>query len=216
MLDKPMLEVSKSEKQFLHTYTAGAMLPLTQASITAALVFVGSFVLAYFVFDALDPLKPSAILAVIAWIGTWLTRQNLWVHLATFERITGIDVNNDGVIGDPTSPQTPRRDPIVVRVDEVSNGHYRSNTHEFPDWLTDDQLTQFANGVINLHRPVSRREWTVRSRLFSDNEYRDLQSFMVKHGMLEQSSDRSANGGFTLTPAGLAVMKQYASPSPTE
>lgn len=210
MLDKPY-QPTNAEKQFLHTYTAGAMLPLTQASITAALVFVGSFVVAYVVFDAVDPLKPSVVLAVIAWIGTWLTRQRLWINLASFERMTGIDINNDGIIGD--AEQTPKRDPIVVRVDDVKNGHYKSNTHKFPDWLTDEQLTALSNGLINLHRPFSRREWTTRARVFSDDQYRELQRIFIKYGMLQNSKN-----GFELSDIGKATMKQFAPhlPSPTE
>lgn len=222
MLDKPYQPVIESpvhkptaaEKQFLHTYTAGAILPLTQASITAFLVFIGSFVVATFVFDAIDPLKPSVVFAVIAWIGTWMMRQKLWTTLASFEQWSGIDINNDGVIGSD-EPQ-PKRDPIVIRIDDVSaGGHYQSNTHIFPDWLTDDQLATLANGLINLNRPFSRREWTVRSRLFSDGQYRELQSFLIKHGMIETSSDKSSNGGFVLTRAGRAAMEQLL-PSPTE
>lgn len=215
MLDKPY-QPTNAEKQFLHTYTAGAMLPLTQASITAALVFVGSFVVAYVVFDAVDPLKPSVVLAVIAWIGTWLTRQRLWINLASFERMTGIDINNDGIIGEAET--TPKRDPIVVRVDDVKNGRYQSSSmYEFPNWLTDEQLSTLAHGLINLNRPFSRREWTTRLRLFSDNQYRELQSFMIKRGLIEPSTDRSSNGGFILSDAGRAVMSELtASPSPTE
>lgn len=213
MLDKPIH--TSAEKQFLHTYTAGAMLPLTQASITALLVFVGSLVIGYFVFDIIDPSKPAIILAVIAWIGTWLSRQRMWAYLATFERVTGIDINNDGVIGD--AEDKPKRDPIIVRIDEVNNGHYKSNTHEFPDWLTDEQLATLARGLINLNRPFSRREWTTRSRLFSDDQYRELQSFFIRHGLIEPSG-KTSRGGFELTNAGRAAMTEFADvpPSPTE
>lgn len=214
MLDKPY-QPTNTEKQFLHTYTAGAMLPLTQASITALLVFIGSFVVAYFVFDAIDPVKPALVLAVVAWIGTWLTRQRLWINLASFERMTGIDINNDGIIGE--AEPTPKRDPIVIRIDEVSSkGSYQSSTHVFPEWLSDEQLTSLANGLINLHRPFSRRQWTEINRVFSDDDYRDLQSWMIKHGMIELSGSKP-NSGYKLSRTGLAAMKQYAPPlSPTE
>ncbi len=214
MFDKPITHTS-AEKQFLHTYTAGAMLPLTQASITALLVFVGSLVIGYFVFDIIDPMKPAIILAVIAWIGTWLSRQRMWTYLATFERVTGLDINNDGVIGDVEDK--PKRDPIIVRIDEVNNGHYKSNTHEFPDWLTDAQLEELAHGLINLNRPFSRREWTTRSRLFSEPQYHELQSFFIRHGLIE-ASGKTSHGGFELTNAGRAAMTEFADvpPSPTE
>jgi len=200
------------EKQFLHTFTAGALLPFTQATITALLIFTGTFVIAWIVFDMIDPVKPAIIFAVIAWVVTWLTRQRLWISLAMFERVTGIDLNQDGVIGDEQEPPQP----TVIRIDDVkTNGHYQSNTYSLP--ASEEQLIRLAHGLINQGKSLSRREWTTRSNVFSDSEWRALQSEMIKCGLIELPNDRSRpNAGYELTRSGRALMDHYAAlSSPT-
>ena len=192
-----------SDRQFLHTYLAGALLPLVQASITAVMVMLGSVALLY-LFNAIDLFKPTFILGVFTWIVTWLYLQRRWLNLTALERALNMDINGDGHIG-----QMAPKPETVIRLDEVKdNGHYQSFTYKLP--ISDEQLIMLADGLINRHRPMSRREWTPKANGFSDDEYRELQSAMLKFGLLEP-----VGAGFDLTRPGRAMMRHYASLSPT-
>src|SRR5262245_14628112 len=132
-------------KQYLHTSVAGATLPFTQAIITAVLIFIGVWLLGWLVFDLTDPIKPAVVLAVIAMIGVWLWRLRQWANLTNIEKLTGIDINRDGVIGN-------RKEPEVIRIkwSQVADGRngptYHAGEMDLP--VTREQLETLARGLI--------------------------------------------------------------------
>lgn len=198
------------DTQYLHTYTVGAILPFLQASITAVLIFIGSLVVAYFVFDIIDPLKPAVTLATLSWIGTWLARQSRWLML-TAERLTGIDINRDGVVG------TEKKEPDVIRIQvrEIKqDGAYQVHDNiDLP--ISREQLEALARGLLN-GVPFSERKWTAPNNdIFSSNEFRTLRSIMVRRQLIELVNEKDARQGYKLTHQGRSIMEYYASPSPT-
>lgn len=194
---------SYSDRSFLHSWVAGAGLPLAQAGITAVMIMIFTTAMLY-MFDAIDYLKPIIITGALTFVGTWIILQRRWLRLTSLEQFLRIDINGDGKIGNKEpKPET------VIRIDEVkANGHYQSMTYRLK--ISDEDLVMLADGLINRGRPLSRREWTPKTKGFSDDVYRDLQSDLLKFGLAEPQGT-----GFGLTRPGQAMMKYYARLSPT-
>lgn len=194
---------SYSDRQFLHTYQSGALIPLVQSTVNAVAGMVLTGVLLY-LFDAVDYLKPILFVGVLAWVGSWLYFLRRWISLTELESRLGIDLDKDGHVGKP-----PEMAPTVIRIQDVKdNGHFQESRASLP--VAEDDLIKFADGVIHRGRPISRREWTPKAKGFSDDEYRKFQAAMIKFRIIQQDG-----AGFGLTRAGTSVMKYYASLSPT-
>ena len=194
-----------SDRQFLHTFLAGALLPFVQASITAFMVGIGTMTLLS-LFNAVHLLKPSLIVASIVWVLTWLYLQRRWLNLTSFERITGIDLNGDGQIGKPSK----EREQLVIRLDEITaDKHYRSRTID--SVISKDKLTILARGLLN-GIPFTERSWTGEGKLLSINEFRAVRSMWIKLSLLEVVSDKDNRQGFDFTEQGWAVMEKLAGP----
>jgi len=189
-----------ADRQFLHTFTAAALLPLVQATITAIVAGVATATVLY-LFDAIDWVKPIVAVSGLTWVITWLYLQRRWLNLTYLEQVLGKDLNRDRVIGKPEKAVE-----TVIRIQDVKdNGHFQETRARLPEHLY-ERLPLFADGVINKHRPISRREWTPKSKGFSDDDYRVFQSALLKYGLIEQ-----VGAGFDLTRAGRAMMTHYAS-----
>jgi hypothetical protein len=204
-----------AERQYLHTLIAGAWLPLLQASIFAAVIAIGVWVIAFFVFDAMDPHKPALVFFVLTW-GWMLGRlQRHWLNLTSVEQFFQADINGDGVIGEATPQATaapaPRR--VVINLAQVSDkGAYQSNVINFPG--TDEQLNTFAQGLMN-GMSLSEKTWTPESKLYSIPEFRNLMTVMFANGLIEYISETDKRQGRRLTDKGTATMKEIAtSPLP--
>src|SRR3972149_595670 len=91
---------SYADRQFLHTFLAGALLPLVQSTITAVMAGIGTLT-ALYLFGAIDLLKPSLIITGIVWVFTWLYLQRRWLNLTSFESFMGVDLNSSANIGTP-------------------------------------------------------------------------------------------------------------------
>jgi len=194
---------SYSDRQFLHTYQSAAFLPLIQSTINAGMGMLVTGV-ALYMFDAMDFFKPIISVGVLVWVGSWMYLQRRWFNLTDLETRLNVDLNQDGMIG-----KSEQREPTVVRIQDVTDdGHWHEKRAKLP--ISEEELVSFADGVINRHKPISRREWTPKAKGFSDGDWREFQSAMIKFGIIEQ-----VGAGFELTRAGRAVMKHYASLSPT-
>lgn len=199
-----------SDRQFLHTFSAGAWLPLMQASITAAMVMLGTSVLLYAV-NARQVVKPAVILGVITWIAMWLYLQRRWIDLTTLERVLKLDINGDGKIGKATPVE-----PFVIQLNDINpeTKAFSQRRIDLTEVITREKLIEFSTGVVKRRRPISRREWTPRAKKgFSDDEYRAWQTAMIRCGLI-----CSEGAGFTPTRAGLRFFTYWAEqdPSPTD
>ena len=193
---EPPMQPAYSDRQFLHTYLAGAMLPLVQATITAVMVMLVTVALLYS-FDAIDLVKPAVVLGLLSWIGTWLYLQRRWLSLTSLERALRIDIDGDGRIGKPEpKPET------VVRVDRITQDrHFQQSRYTFS--ISDEQLLEFARGMVT-GKPISRRRWAGPDKTFSDGEYRTFQSELIKWQLIE-----SGGNGFVLTEEGEEFFESY-------
>ena len=198
---------SYSDRQFLHTFLAGAFLPLVQASITAVMVGIGTFILLYLIGSTMR-LKPALIVASIVWIVTWLYLQRRWLTLTSLEQITGLDLNQDGQIGQPVKGH----EQLIIRLDEITKDqHYRSRTID--SVISKEKLTIVARGLLD-GIPFAERRWTGDGKPLSINEFRSLRSMWLKHGLLEVVSDKDHRQGFDFTAEGWAVLEKLSPPVP--
>lgn len=195
-----------SDKQFLHTFQVGLLLPLAQASITAVMSMIGTVVVLY-LFDAVDFVKPTLVMGVLTWISTFLYLMRRWLNLSALERMTGMDINGDGQIG--VEKKKPA-EPLVIRLDDVRNGNYRSRTMEVN--ATEEQLRELAEGLLN-GKPFTEREWTGRGKPFSSGQggsFRALRATWLKQGILEVVSYKDNRQGFDFTDMGWATLAKLA------
>ena len=194
-----------SDRQFLHTYIAGAMLPLVQASITAAMVMLGAIALLTY-FGAIELVKPAFVVGVLTWVVTWLYLQRRWLKLTELERFLNFDINGDGRIGKEPKPET------IVRIDKITQDRsFQQRRYTFS--ISDDQLLEFALGMA-AGKPIGRRRWAGPGKTFSDGEYRIFQDELIKWQLIE-----SGGNGFILTEEGeeffMGYVEQHSPPSPS-
>lgn len=199
----PPAPATYADRQFLHTFLAGALLPLVQAVITAVMVGLGTMTL-LLLFDAVDVVKPTLVVAAIACVLSWLYLQRRWLTLTSLELLTGLDLNNDKQIGEPV-----KASPVVrIQIDQLTNNGHIQQTKMFDLPISEEKLRVLANGLLN-GVPFSEREWTTVRRLLSSQGFRDLRSQMLRRGLLEVKSDKDHRVGFHLTEHGWAVMRQF-------
>lgn len=209
MSDKTNVPEQSSPREYLHTVQAGAWLPLLQASITGVVIGISVTGL-FFTLDIRHPETPGLIAGLFAWAVTWLLLQRHWYSLTALEKLTGRDLNHDGVIGQPPAPQHEVR----VRVTKITpEGHWSRQVHSLP--ASREQLQTLAEGLLQNGRPFTHREWSGPGAPFSDGEFRNLRAEMIRRGLAEPASDRDARKGFVLTDVGKKVMEAVLSPSPT-
>jgi hypothetical protein len=191
-----------SDRQFLHTYAAGAFLPLVQATITAALVMLATGVLLY-LFNVLDWAKSAVIVGVFIWVAAWLYLQTRWINLTKLEAFLRMDLNGDGQIGNAPPPE-----PFTINLNDISEEtrSFSQKRMDLTEVITREKLIAFSVGLIKHNRPISRREWTPKStKGFSDDEYRAWQTVMIRSGLIETSG-----AGFEMTRAGRKFFTYWA------
>jgi hypothetical protein len=201
-----------AEREYLHTFTAGALLPMAQATLMGFVVFLVAWMIARIVFDAVDPHKWAVIPGAGVWVWNLFKLFHHWLNLTTIETVLQKDINGDGVIGpvsQPAAQNEPRK--IRIQVEQVTEGRYQSNTIDFP--CDDEQLYTLAMGLNN-NIPFSERAWTGAGKPFSTNEFRELKNVMKTHELIEYVSEADPRQGMRLTAKGKALMEKIALPSP--
>jgi hypothetical protein len=210
----PIQRESPAGRQHLHTLTAGAWLPFLQSSLTGVITSTVVVVIAY-ALRARFPWSWGGALGVIAWALTWYQLQKHWFSLTALEQVTGLDINRDGVIGDPD--QVPESRIIHVRMDETTKaGHFHQVRFDLPASST--QMQELAIGVLQEGRPFTHREWTGAGAPFSDAEFRALRNEMIRRELMAPASGKDARQGYVMTDAGRQVLESFLpdAPSPTQ
>jgi hypothetical protein len=189
-----------SDRQFLHTQTAGVVLPLLQAMITSSLLAFGVLVLSL-VFDWSGGWKAALVIFGVMPFFSWLFLQRRWLVL-TAERVMQRDLNGDGVIEKPS-----RAEPRIVK---VQVNHVREGGSLQVDLInlpcTESQLRKLAEGMLN-GVPFAEKAWTGDGKPFSIRELHILKTVMLSRELLKPRSDKDARQGYELTEAGEAVMQ---------
>lgn len=118
------------------------------------------------------------------------------------ERISGADLNGDGVIGQPL-PLLPEPQTVRVEISEDQGRHV-----EFIDLpARPEQLKSLATG-LQQGRTFALTAW---SNQFTRPEFEMLRDEMVRRGLARWKNDKHHQLGADLTPAGRAVFKRLTS-----
>ena len=191
-----------SDRQFLHTQTAGVMLPLLQAMITSGLLAFGVLILSL-VLEWSNGWKVALVIFGVMPFFSWLFLQRRWL-LLTAERVIQRDLNGDGVI---ESANRQRTEPRLVKV-QVSHikegGSLQVNLIGLP--CTDNQLRKLAQGLLN-GIPFTEGAWAGNGKPFSVAELKLLRTVMLTRELIKPRSDKDSRQGYELTDDGKAVMQ---------
>ena len=188
----------ESDRAHLFTPRAGVGLPILQAIATG--VFFGALA-TWAAWKLRSPDFGQWGLGVFLAIQSlaWLLLLWRWLGLtAPLERLTRLDINHDGHIG--PAP--------VVRVEVKSEDGKSMQFADLP--TTKAKMTDFARGVL-AGTPISERHWSGAGALFSQNEFRTIRDIFLARGWLRWSNPEYPQQGAELSPAGKAVLRQFAS-----
>ena len=174
------------------------LVPLTQGLITG--VAAGA------VGGLLSGSWTGAVVAGVCVFGvTWVTllldhRRALW----TVERVTGRDLDHDGVVGEPEQRgHNCDHSPPTVRVElaEDHDGGHRLRWFELP--IDDHKLSKVAHAVLQEGAAFSRRGL---AGVLSQHEYERLSSAMLDGGLLVDVGGNKR----VLSGSGRALLRRVA------
>jgi hypothetical protein len=189
--------------EFLHSFTAGVALPGLQAVITGGLLGLAAGMVAGLAGWSRPWAWGLGSWAVVQ-ACTWSALLWRWLDLTKpLERVIGLDLDNDGYIGDPEELPPPN-----VRIELVSPDKRQTVISHLP--CTQAQLVTLSTGLL-AGQPFSESEWTGAGRPFSRREFRDLREEMLKRGMLAWRNEQAPSQGMIFTAAGLAAIRYFAS-----
>lgn len=209
----------------LHTILIAAIIPLIQSLLTG--LVIGSLVFALALhFDAEKPWAWGLWGFLLSGSGMWIFSIQRWYKLTdwlpTVERMTNLDINRDGRIGDrlPSVDVVPDPKQITVTVRDVHDqGHLSVMRYDLP--VDEAQLGAFAVGV-GQGVSLAEANWIGPSNPFTRDEYRAFRKELIRRRWIELANHKSAKQGFQMTEAGRAVMREIAktygdhSPTPDE
>lgn len=191
-----------SNRAYLHTAGAGAGLPLAQALISG--LMAGLLVLVICIISrSRYILEVSGLAMLLVTAGVWYLTQRHWFSLTDVERLTGMDLNRDGNIGEPA----PEVRVVIDRIKE--NGHFEQSRTSLP--ASQEQMQSLAQGILEYHLPFTVREWTGRGRPFSVEQFNRLRGELMRRGLIEAASEKDARRGFVFTPEGEQVLQGFLS-----
>lgn len=171
------------------------MIPALQALGTAAIVTAGGSLVADFWLPGVEPVKFGALCGVVSLGGVWWEgirddAKRVWYEL---ERRFGVDLDGDGVIGEP-EPQ-PRQTAIDEVDDRAPNGAPRTASLT---WLpiSPEQTQKLAVALV-VDDVLFSREDLKRAKAIKHNDYG-----RVMRVLLDRRYLRKIGGGVGVTFAG--------------
>ena len=154
--------------------------------------------------------KWAAGVGSLALLAAWLSYRGDWN--SRLERLLGLDLNRDGVIGAP-EPE-PAAQP--VRIELIGDEGRKGDFIDLP--ASPEKLKALASGIINHQRQFALSFWVGSGQLFSRGEFEGLRAAMLARGLAKWKREGAVNQGVELTPQGRAVLRYLASadyPHPT-
>lgn len=208
IIERPIEPQMVSAQEYLHTHTAGATVPLFQAVITGAL-----FALFLLVLLLWQRVRDGGIYALLVFCFvtavTWIMLQGHWFSLTKLEKLTGRDINGDGMVGD--SNQVTTNHTVKVDLRKITQDGY-THVERLTLPVTESELATLAAGLL-AGRSLTEREWAGPGKLFSINQFREIRGELLKRGVVRPSNPKDLRQGFTVTRAGMALMHHFAAMS---
>jgi hypothetical protein len=192
--------VTSRDRAYLHTVAAGAVLPLIQAGVSS--VATGILVLIILSSTRVrNFITWAGVVMIIIFILVWIILQRHWITL-TAERVTKLDLNRDGIIGEPET--------LRIEVTDRKPGAWNQQIYNFP--ATAEEMRMLAMGV-NSGTGFKEAYWTGSGAPFSQVKFRRLMSFLLGSKLIEPNG-RSSNQGYKLTDLGGSIFERLAPPPP--
>lgn len=175
---------------------AALLIPALQALGTAAIVTAGGSLVADFWLPGVEPVKFGALCGVVSLGGVWWEgirddARRVWYEL---ERRFGIDLDGDGIVGEPEPPRKePRFQPPDAWVGSKPPGRLKMAYERFPIPFTDHvEAQRVARHVVVHNKPFTRRGLIGSGALPDDPEhYSAIFNAMMEAGLLIEKG----NGG---------------------
>jgi hypothetical protein len=206
--DEPYFEPPRTVVQHTaNSLTDGVVVPGLQAAITGALVGLAALAVAAWLQWPFWAVGGTA--AALATLGAWLSYRGRWAWL--MERMLGVDINGDQVIGQPAEPD-PEPEPLRVIVDRTEDGSRITDYIDLP--VDRERAGVFARALLDGNRGFSLTAWTGRGALFSRREYDELVTTFIARNLATWRNPAAHAQGVELTAAGRAVMRGLAEPVP--
>lgn len=193
-----------NDKQDYLTGTVGFWLPLVQSLATGVIMAV----VAYAISSLIDIEREWHVALLVGSTSAglvWLASLGLWRRVVF--RPEQMDYAPLEYLTQIPAIETEDIEPETVRIELVEN---EGRTVKFIDLpITQEQLARLAVGLLN-GRPMSEASWTGGGNLFSRSEFARLRDTMLERGMLVWNSPNAKARGVSLTHAGMACMRYFA------
>lgn len=204
-----------AEREYLHTFTAGALLPMAQATLMAFGIFIGVWMIARLVFDVIDPHRWAIFFGVLTWVAMLFRLFRHWLKLTDIQDVI-MDFVDDGQLNNSVQPSAAKepKHSVRVQIDRVSEQGHLDVTNIFDLPASPGQLNTLANGLKN-SLPFTERVWVRMNKTFSRDEFEDLKDEMFAREMIEYVNEEAPQLGIRFTELGREVMKKFESPLPS-
>lgn len=192
---------NEQDRAHLFTAAAGVLLPMAQAIITGALFGAAAWFYAWLLRSPKAWQWGAGVGLGVA-VLSWLLLLFKWSDLTQpLERFLQRDINQDGYIGPPPT----------VRIEVKREDGRQIQFAEIP--TTKEKLIDFARAVALENQPISESRWSGAGALFSKDEFRAVRAELLARGWLRWKNPDFHDQGAELSPAGRAILKQYANES---
>ena len=203
-----MMDRQVSAQAYLHTPGAGVVVPLFQAVVSGFLV-----ALVVLVGLAIARVEAPWQWAGLAWMLVmavmWFSRLRHWWRLTDLEQMTGIDINQDGVIGEPAREV---EDTVILNMRSVTSDG-RDETTRVRTGLTRQQLQTIAMRVLHEGKSWAEDDWLKnkgKGGPYGDTEWSNIRGQLLQAGIIEPKDVKHLNLGYRTTRPGLAALAYYA------
>lgn len=181
------------------TLKSAVVIPLTQALVSAVLISVITYALASWLEAERPFIIALALFGIVALI-SWLSYRGEW--RARLEALLGVDINRDGVIGEPL--------PVIneLRVNVISDNGAAGDILALPG-ANREQLAALARGIV-AGRGLSIHEWTGINRPFTRSQFEELRGQLLDRGFIRWRSNNAPQLGAEPTKKGEALFRALA------
>jgi hypothetical protein len=181
-------------------FREAVVIPLAQSVITGVFIGLASGAGAA-VLHFEQPVTIGAALGCCVMAGSWLSYRGRWAHM--LEALAGVDLDKDGVIGEPPPPQ-----PTGTTIEIISEDR-RAGDYVFLPGIEPERLQQLGAGLM-AGQSFNQAAWTGSGRPFSRREFEALRGEFLRRGLCTWRNPAAPAQGCELTPPGEAVARYFA------
>lgn len=197
-----MLQKDESEMYDTSRFSIAVVVPLCQSALLGLFSGVAAGALASML-ELAYALELAWCVASLAALFCWLVLISDWLRL---RRLELIGFQEPALEYAPEPEPEPEIISAPVRIELKSERSLQ--LIDLP--ISQDKIVTFASSVV-AGAPISESSWTGAGALFSKREFHQLRNELIKRGMLEWRNNGAPACGLSLTRAGAATMRYFAS-----